>query len=42
MLRFSDGAVIGTGGFIDTPNQRLGIRHVLPIVTPDDLAKCDR
>jgi CzcA family heavy metal efflux pump len=39
LLRFSDGAVIGTGGFVDTPNQRLGIRHKLPIVTPDDLAQ---
>ena len=29
----------GAGGFIDTPNQRLGIRHVLPIRTPDDLSK---
>ena len=32
-------AVIGTGGFVDTPNQRLAIRHVPPIVTPDDLAQ---
>jgi len=39
LLRFSDGAVIGTGGFVDTPNQRLNIRHVLPIVTPADLGK---
>ena len=39
ILMFSDGAVIGTGGFIDTPNQRIGIRHVLPIVTPEDLAQ---
>jgi len=39
ILRFSDGAMIGTGGFIETPNQRLGVRHVLPIVTPGDLAK---
>jgi CzcA family heavy metal efflux pump len=39
LLQYSDGAVIGTGGFIDTPNQRLGIRHKLPIVTPDDLAQ---
>ncbi len=38
LLRFSDGAVIGTGGFIETPNQRLNIRHVLPIVTPSDLS----
>src|SRR5687768_9782305 len=29
----------GAGGFIDTPNQRFGIRHVLPIRTPEDLAK---
>jgi len=39
ILRFSSGAVIGTGGFVDTPNQRLGIHHKLPIVTPDDLAQ---
>ena len=35
LLRFSDGSVIGTGGFIETPNQRLNIQHVLPIVTPE-------
>jgi len=28
-----------TGGFIDTPQQRLGIRHVLPISSPEDLAQ---
>jgi CzcA family heavy metal efflux pump len=39
LLRFSEGAVIGTGGFIDTPNQRLAIQHVLPLLTPDDLAQ---
>ena len=39
LLRFSEGAVIGTGGFIDTPNQRLAIQHVLPLVNPDDLAQ---
>jgi CzcA family heavy metal efflux pump len=39
LLKFSTGAVIGTGGTIETPNQRLGIRNVLPIVTPADLAK---
>src|SRR6266540_7233780 len=37
LLRFSSGAVIGTGGLIDTPNQRIAVRHVLPIVRPDDL-----
>src|SRR5262244_1990278 len=39
LLRFSAGAVIGTGGAIETPNQRIGIRNVLPIVTPADMAK---
>ena len=39
LVPFSDGAFIGSGGFIDTPNQRLSVRHVLPIVTPEDLGK---
>ena len=39
LLRFSTGAVIGTGGNIETPNQRLSVRNVLPVVTPADLAK---
>lgn len=30
LVQYSDGAVIGTGGFIDTPNQRLLIQHVCP------------
>ena len=39
LLRFSDGATIGTGGWLDTPNQRLSVRHVLPLFTPKDLEK---
>src|SRR6266567_1376152 len=39
LLRFSTGSVIGTSGFIETPNQRIGIRNVLPVVTPEDLAQ---
>jgi CzcA family heavy metal efflux pump len=39
LLKFSSGSVIGTGGFLDTPNQDLAVRHVLPIVTPKDLGK---
>src|SRR3954465_3421044 len=39
LLRFSTGSVIGTGGMVETPNQRLSVRNVLPIVTPDDLAQ---
>jgi CzcA family heavy metal efflux pump len=44
LFQFSDGHYVGTGGWIDTPNQRLPIRHVLPLVhdkdevTPDGLA----
>jgi CzcA family heavy metal efflux pump len=39
LLRFSSGSVIGTGGAIDSPNQQLPVRNVLPIVTPADLAQ---
>jgi CzcA family heavy metal efflux pump len=34
-----DAAVLETGGFVDTPNQRLAVRHLSPIVEPDDLAR---
>jgi Cu/Ag efflux pump CusA len=30
LLHFSNGAVIGRGGFVDTPNQRLQIQHEPP------------
>ncbi len=39
LLQFTDGSMIGTGGFIDTPNQRLGLQHTVPIVTAEDLAQ---
>src|SRR5690349_1895592 len=39
LLRFSTGAVIGTGGAVETPNQRLSVRNVLPVVTANDLAQ---
>jgi len=39
LLRFSTGSVIGTGGMVETPNQRLSVRSVLPIITPADLAQ---
>jgi len=38
-LSFLNASVPGTGGWIDTPTQRLGIRHVLPISSPEDLAE---
>ena len=34
VLSFSTGSVIGAGGYIDTANQRLQIRNVLPVVHP--------
>ena len=39
LLRYSDGAVIGTGGELTTPGQEIPIRHILPIVAPEDLAR---
>jgi Cu/Ag efflux pump CusA len=38
-LSFLEASTPGTGGFIDGPNQRLGVQHNLPIKTPQDLAK---
>ena len=35
----SDAALVSGGGFIDTPNQRLAVRHVSTIVTAEDLAR---
>ena len=39
LLRYSGGAHIGTGGFIDTANQRLEVRHNLTSTTPETLAQ---
>jgi CzcA family heavy metal efflux pump len=38
-LSFLEASTPGTGGFIDTPNQRLGVRHKLPISSAHDLAQ---
>jgi CzcA family heavy metal efflux pump len=38
-LSFVEASTPGTGGFIETPTQRLGIRHISPIVTSDSLAQ---
>jgi len=39
-LSFVEGAVPGTGGFIETPQQRLGVRHVFDKLTrPSELRK---
>ena len=34
-----DAAVLETGGFVDTPNQRLAVRHLSPITEPYDLGQ---
>src|SRR5829696_4850359 len=39
LLRYSEGHVIGTGGFVEQGGQRLDVQNVLPIVRPEDLAK---
>jgi len=39
LLRYSDGAHIGTGGFVDTPNQRFEVRHILASTSPETLAR---
>jgi CzcA family heavy metal efflux pump len=38
-LTFLNASFPGTGGWIDTPNQRLGVEHRLPISSPEDLAR---
>ena len=38
ILQFSDGNVIGTGGFIETASQRLVVRHLPQVATPEDLS----
>ena len=37
-LSFLKASTPGSGGFIDMPNQRMDVRHVLPIFSPQDLA----
>lgn len=34
-----DATVLDAGGFVDTPNQRLAIRHVPSVYTPEELAR---
>jgi len=34
-----EAALIGAGGFVDTPNQRLAVTHVAPVTGPEDLAQ---
>jgi CzcA family heavy metal efflux pump len=38
VLAAGDAATVSAGGFIDTPNQRLPVKHANAISTPEDLA----
>jgi Cu/Ag efflux pump CusA len=38
-LTYLNSSTPGAGGFIDTPNQRLGVRHVSPTSSPESFAK---
>ncbi|WP_283135028.1 efflux RND transporter permease subunit [Rhizohabitans arisaemae] len=38
LLKHSNGTLVGTGGFLETGDRRLPIRHVLPITAGQDIA----
>ena len=38
-LTFLEASTPGTGGYIETPQQRIGIQHILPIQNAEDLAQ---
>jgi len=38
-LTYLNSSTPGSGGFIDTPNQRLGVRHISPTSTPESFAQ---
>ncbi len=38
-LTFLNSSTPGSGGFIDTPNQRLGVRHISPTASAESFAK---
>lgn len=38
-LSFLEASSPGTGGFVETPNQRLGVQHVQPLSSPEELAQ---
>lgn len=39
MLQYSPAKSVGTGGFLETPNQQLAIRHVAPIIESQSLGQ---
>ena len=39
LLRYTEGAVVGTGGFVETDGRRLNVRHLQAIEEPEELAQ---
>ncbi|MBB5081933.1 efflux RND transporter permease subunit [Nonomuraea endophytica] len=39
LLKHTNGTMVGTGGWVETAEERLPIRHVLPITTGQDITK---
>jgi CzcA family heavy metal efflux pump len=39
LLKYAPNAKAQTGGFVDTPNQRFVIQHVMPVISPEELAR---
>jgi Cu/Ag efflux pump CusA len=39
MILYSEGSTIGTGGFLETPNQRMAIHYTQPVLETADLAQ---
>lgn len=39
LLRYAEGAVVGTGGFVESGSQRLNVRHLQAIEEPVELAQ---
>jgi hypothetical protein len=38
-LTFAEASTPGTGGFVDSPNQRLQVQHISPITNPQQLSE---
>jgi CzcA family heavy metal efflux pump len=39
LLKYATNAKAQTGGFVDTPNQRFTIQHVMPVISPEALSR---
>jgi CzcA family heavy metal efflux pump len=39
VLQFAEAFTVGQGGFVESGDQRMNVRHVLPLQTPEDFAE---